>query len=259
MAQGRIIDVGTPSAVGFYGKLPALGDFVTRRLGREFVAPWDDWLQVAMASSRADLGDAWLDSYLGSPLWRFVLSSGVVGERVWTGVLMPSMDRVRRCFPLTLTVALPSTTNPFAIGTAQQWFETAEDLLLSVLEEEQFVLDEFDARVAELQLPPLESQIAAGHARLRPDGAGLRLGLGASGDPGEAMLVLADGMARRCHGSYSLWWSTGSERVEPSLLACEGLPSATGFGAMLAGDWVNAGWIVADVGAPELPRCEHGA
>ena len=37
---------------GLYGKLPARGDFVTRRLDRGFVEAWDDWLQQAILASR---------------------------------------------------------------------------------------------------------------------------------------------------------------------------------------------------------------
>ena len=29
---------------GFYGKMPATGDFVTRRLSGDFVRAWDRWL-----------------------------------------------------------------------------------------------------------------------------------------------------------------------------------------------------------------------
>ncbi|MCK7582565.1 MAG: TagF domain-containing protein [Chromatiales bacterium] len=36
-------------------------------------SPWDDWLQRALAGSRGALGESWLDLYLTSPLWRFIL------------------------------------------------------------------------------------------------------------------------------------------------------------------------------------------
>ena len=103
---------------GFYGKLPALGDFVGRRLGRDFVTPWDDWLQLSMAASRNQLGDAWLDTYLTSPLWRFVLSAGVCGEEARAGVLMPSVDRVGRNVPLALVTTLPAGVSLPAVASS---------------------------------------------------------------------------------------------------------------------------------------------
>ncbi|MCG8100523.1 MAG: type VI secretion system-associated protein TagF, partial [Candidatus Thiodiazotropha taylori] len=87
---------------GLYGKIPSLGDFVTRRLPRGFIAPWETWMQEAIANSREQLGDFWLDNYLTSPMWRFALSPGICGEQGWAGILMPSVDRVGRYYPFTL-------------------------------------------------------------------------------------------------------------------------------------------------------------
>src|SRR5512139_3843786 len=96
-----------PSMPGWYGKIPNLGDFASRRLPSRFIVAWDDWLQRALASSRAQLGGQWLDLYLTSPVWRFLLMPGVCGSAAWAGVLMPSVDRVGRYFPLTIALELP--------------------------------------------------------------------------------------------------------------------------------------------------------
>jgi type VI secretion system protein ImpM len=81
---------------GFFGKLPGNGDFVHRRLPRSFVDPWDRWIQRGVAASRTQMGETWLDTYLKSPMWRFVLAPGPCGTQGWMGVLMPSVDRVGR-------------------------------------------------------------------------------------------------------------------------------------------------------------------
>ena len=63
---------------GYFGKFPSHGDFITRRLPRDgFLDIWDSWLQNALATSREQLGEAWLPTYLTSPLWRFALAAGV--------------------------------------------------------------------------------------------------------------------------------------------------------------------------------------
>ncbi|MGE0797092.1 MAG: type VI secretion system-associated protein TagF [Lautropia sp.] len=90
------------AAAGWYGKLPALGDFASRRLPDEFVRPWDDWLQTSLAIARDAGGPGWLDLYLTFPVWRFVVPPGLLGAGGWLGVLLPSVDRVGRCFPLTI-------------------------------------------------------------------------------------------------------------------------------------------------------------
>jgi len=82
--------------VGWFGKIPSVGDFVTRRLPPGFVKPWDQWLQTGMSESRRRMGERWVDVYLTFPVWRFLLPVGVLGSTAWTGVLMPSVDRVGR-------------------------------------------------------------------------------------------------------------------------------------------------------------------
>jgi type VI secretion system ImpM family protein len=88
--------------VGWHGKLPCLGDFATRRLPPAFVRGWDDWLSSVLHESRRRLGEGWIDAYLTAPLWRFVAGPGALGDRPWAGLLMSSVDRVGRHFPLTL-------------------------------------------------------------------------------------------------------------------------------------------------------------
>ena len=50
----------------------------------------------------------WLDGYLASPSWRFLLMPGVMDGQPWAGVLMPSVDRVGRYYPLTIARPLPA-------------------------------------------------------------------------------------------------------------------------------------------------------
>ena len=103
---------------GFYGKLPGKGDFLTRNLPRQFVDVWDDWLQSGMNAAKQVLGDEWLQVYLTSALWRFVLPPGICGESAWAGVMMPSMDRVGRYFPMTVAVELTLPVSPVMVAVS---------------------------------------------------------------------------------------------------------------------------------------------
>lgn len=87
---------------GAYGKIPALGDFFRLNLPQAFVETWDRWLQGAMADARAHLGPAWEAAYMSAHPWRFSLMPGLAGVSAMAGVLVPSVDRVGRKFPLTL-------------------------------------------------------------------------------------------------------------------------------------------------------------
>jgi type VI secretion system protein ImpM len=95
---------------GWHGKLPSLGDFASRRLDAAFIDAWDSWLAAGLLGLRERNPAGWLDAYLASPSWRFLLMPGVLpgaaGAQGWAGVLMPSVDRVGRYFPFTIVQPL---------------------------------------------------------------------------------------------------------------------------------------------------------
>lgn len=233
---------------GFYGKLPSRGDFVVRRLPREFISPWDTWLQAGIASSREQLTDKWLDIYLTSPLWRFALSPGLCGLSSWAGVLMPSVDRVGRYFPLTL--AAPIANNrflPYFFLNANRWFERLEELALKSLDDD-FDLDQFDQQLKELEIPLPSS--AGGHDQDKDDVApanatgklAFQIRMGKSDEPSDAFIGLGVNLLDKFLPGYSLWQTDGSDMVEASLIACEGLPPINAYFAMLNGEWNQRVW-----------------
>ncbi|WP_133511547.1 type VI secretion system-associated protein TagF [Candidatus Thiosymbion oneisti] len=222
---------------GLYGKLPSNGDFVSRRLPTTFVEPWDRWLQESIADSRDQLGERWLDTYLTSPVWRFVLAPGAAGQSAWAGLLMPSVDRVGRYFPLTLACPLPAMGNPLGVlASAAAWYDAAETLLLTCLEQD-LALADFDQQITALgppPNPPRSNALGPGQSAAR------RLPLPAD------LAALCPSLLHQTLGelffAYSLWWSNGSEVVEPSVLLCQGLPPSAGFAGMLTGEWDQWGW-----------------
>lgn len=117
---------------GLFGKLPARRDFVEHGMAPQFMAVWDPWLQGAVASSRHLLGAGWLDVYLSAPIWRFWIAPGPGGPAT-LGALMPSVDGVGRYFPLTLVVQ--GDIAPPEFDGHEGWFDAAEQLLLSALDD----------------------------------------------------------------------------------------------------------------------------
>jgi type VI secretion system protein ImpM len=96
-------------AAGWHGKLPGASDFASRRLDARLVALWDEWISAGLARMRVDDEQGWVASYLASPIWRFVATGFFPAPfhgGAWTGVLMPSVDRVGRYYPLLLTSPL---------------------------------------------------------------------------------------------------------------------------------------------------------
>jgi type VI secretion system protein ImpM len=229
------------ASAGFYGKLPSLGDFVSRRLPARFLQPWDLWLRESVAASQGQLGQEWLEHYLTSPLWRFVLSPGIAGQTGWAGVLMPSVDRVGRYFPLTLACPLSPDTNPFRLLCTADWFERTEAIALSALAEG-FDLSDFDSRV--LGLGPVQPQAPTSATVAVESGVqnAWQVEVPSVAQLPQACQVLLGRALDELFFAYSLWWTSGSERVAPSLLASQGLPAPDGFVGLLAGDWDSRGW-----------------
>jgi type VI secretion system protein ImpM len=249
---------------GFFGKLPSRGDFISRRLPASFLDPWDQWLQGGIARSKEQLADRWLDIYMTSPIWRFVLSSGIAGQECWAGALIPSVDRVGRYFPLTLAAALPTHANPFdVLADGSQWFAQAEALLLSCLEED-FDFDLFEqsvAATAPLLAGLLQSKSARHQSPPPPPSAhnAWHVPLAQPSDLPAAAPGLLSQACLTLFFAYSLWWTAGSDRVQPSLLLCQGLPPTDGFAALLGGDWSQWGWQERSVvlAPPPLPRLDR--
>ncbi|VXB13803.1 conserved hypothetical protein [Burkholderia sp. 8Y] len=154
---------GAPGAAGCFGKVRSNGDFVMRRLPASFVGPWDVMLQAGLLASRDALGSAWLDAYLNAPLWCFALGGGVVGGAVWAGVLMPSVDRAGRHFPLTIAAPLSADACAGWLPRAGGWFARCRELALSTLLPDARLAD-FDAGLIALSETSGEGDVPPGAA-----------------------------------------------------------------------------------------------
>ncbi|PGH58055.1 type VI secretion system-associated protein TagF [Azospirillum palustre] len=215
------------AGAGFHGKLPVRGDFVTRNLPAPVVEALDDWLQDGIAHSRDRLGADWLDLYLSSPIWHFALDAAIAGPAALTGLMIPSVDRVGRYFPLMVLGPLEATGGLVEPALRHRsWRDRAEKAALLALDDG-VDLERFEREVAALGVP----DGTAGFAPLDTAAAGL-----------------AEDALRARHGDrISLWWTAGSERVAPVLLAAAGLLPADLFTSLLDGDWTRLNGLAASM------------
>lgn len=223
---------------GWYGKIASLGDFASRRLPPSFIAVWDAWLQQVISVSRSELGDTWLDAYLTCPVWRFLLQPGVCGESVWTGVLMPSVDRVGRYFPLTVVSALSRLpTIGRELRALCQWLAQIETLALSTLDttcSPQHFDDELVATPLPWE-PPAHSRISLATrllATLREDEMAL-LELPSADALPETLADVGGLLTAEASRGVSLWWTQGTPGSGTPLLVRHGLPDPHCFSVML--------------------------
>ncbi len=111
---------------GFFGKLPSRGDFVGQGLPRAFLAPWEAWVAEAMTASRALLGEDWLAAWMEAPVWRFALPGGACGPDATLGLVLPSVDRVGRTFPLLVAALFPARAPAPQLASGMAFLDAAE-------------------------------------------------------------------------------------------------------------------------------------
>jgi type VI secretion system protein ImpM len=166
------------------------------------------------------LGDLWLERFLASPIWCFSASGGCAGDHSFAGVLMPSLDRIGRYYPLSI-VALISTEESAAeiAAGAVQWFARLEAAALSCLADN-FDFEAFDSALASEPLPTARGGATAHPAGLAP--------------PAAAMPRLLGCLLEQNAVPYSLWWTSGSPTVAAGCRAFQGLPPQEEFHKLLA-------------------------
>lgn len=228
---------GAGSVPGWHGKLPSLGDFASRRLDAPFIDAWDGWLAAGLLALREAEPEAWLDAYLGSPSWRFLLMPGVLpgeaGDQAWAGVLMPSVDRVGRYFPLTLVQALGA--GPTTVQQMQAlwfWLARLDDLARDALHDdwtaerlEQALAAMATAELAPVAPPPVP--VATGEVLEVGAIVGAAVVDAAIAIGAEAQRAWAAGARGRA------WWYARPDEGPPRLLLSRGLPAPRALGRLL--------------------------
>jgi len=232
--------------LGFYGKLPSLGDFASRRLSQDFIQPWDAWLQSSLATSKELLAEQWLKYYLTSPIWRFALSPGLCGKDAWLGIVMPSVDRVGRYFPLTIACKVPQNYSLINLFTeANDWFYKVETIALSALQND-LLVEDFDRMVQgigsfSIKQPHQVNGDLSQNCSTPASIFFLEFNNEVSEVEGiypQLSSFLIDSYAE----GYSLWSTVGSEMIKPGCLVLKGMPAYTVYKGLITGKFQQQGW-----------------
>ena len=235
------------ATAGFCGKIPAHGDFVSRNLPDEFLTPWNQWTQTVIGASQEQLENLWLETYLTSPIWRFAVSPGACCSKGFCGIMIPSVDKVGRYFPFTMIEFIDD--EPLSImRNGYNWFTRAQQVMLRGLEED---ISIEDLLAAASELPILANTVQKKTTKSTQNYSietphhnrqTLTLPLESVEDTNPLMPGIAQILIKRMFPQHTIWWTEGSERIQPTMLVCEGMPPISGFSAMLDGDWDRWGW-----------------
>jgi len=214
---------------GYYGKLPLRGDFIQRNISNDFVNTWDNWLQSVIATSHHNLGHSWLDSYLVSPIWRYLIPQH--GETYQLGIMLPSVDKVGRYFPFTISANItPKSDATRIIRSNRDWFNMAETIALQALEES-IDFDHLNSIVDELA-PRNELPLYSSDRRLS-----FRIPVDKLSSLENALDESKQHIPTNPKFNISYWWNENTDDGFGSLICCEGMPDDNIYTAMLDGQW----------------------
>jgi type VI secretion system protein ImpM len=220
-------------APGWYGKVASLGDFASRRLPDDFKAACDPWLSQAMAVSRQQLGERWLDVYLTAPVLRFAWAPGVFDTRWWFGVMMPSCDNVGRYFPLLVAQARPRPpVDRIALDHLELWLDHLAGAAMQTLTEHG-TLASFEAALDES--PPWPTPGATVRIAMNASGAGDRYELDRAATLNQWIHAISIHELQTRFTGHSLWWRQTDTLARASVNAVRGLPDPAAFAALLTG------------------------
>jgi type VI secretion system protein ImpM len=232
---------------GWYGKLPSLGDFASRRWAEGLIDPWDHWLAEGLDALRTNDPEGWLEGYLNSPIWRFVIGTGVLGPaqgRPLAGVLMPSVDRVGRYFPLSIAVALERLPeDALETSTLMSWLHELDDIAADALQHD-WTIETLEGHLNDHPAPRWQDTVAPVLQALRPLLAGetrlVELPMLASrpamiGTVGQGLASLAqEHLLAPLSPGLTWWWcEPDAHTAGRSLLLARGLPRGVDFSRLL--------------------------
>jgi type VI secretion system protein ImpM len=140
-------------AIGYFGKLPCSGDFISRHIPRPLADALDQWLRGGLAELRAALPDQWRETYGAASVWNCAIPACVADGTTLIGLIAPSRDRVGREFPMCAGIALPPGASAVQLlADAHRWLR-ALALIVVDARDRPVRLDAFGASIQAIQLP----------------------------------------------------------------------------------------------------------
>ncbi|SCB58912.1 type VI secretion system protein ImpM [Rhizobium aethiopicum] len=205
--------------IGFYGKLPSHGDFVSMGLGRSLQSALDAWLQAGLQAAHQELGEDWERRFRTMPAWRFIVERGLWGSATVAGVLLPSLDRVGRSFPLIIAAQLHGfAEHPRQLYLDDAWFTAVEAIAESSAKRD-FDINQFTASLKRLR-------------SLRP-----------------ADLAENETMQDRASSRGTIWWHIDPEERRAKGFGVSGAPEPAHFAKLLR----ESSGMVSPPPQPETP------
>ncbi len=134
-------------SVGYYGKIPDRGDFISNNISTELEQAADRLGSSLVAHGRERYGDAFADIFAQMPLFALISGAGAIIDRAIAGVFGPSADAVGRLFPFFV---LSESSDDANAPDAESITRIAA--LIDQAAFEQMALDDVESRLASISL-----------------------------------------------------------------------------------------------------------
>jgi type VI secretion system protein ImpM len=243
-------------AFGYFGKIPAMPDYVFNGLSMRATDAWAVQLTNWLAAGRKAAGGDWKTRFLTSPVWRFVVASDLFGPECWVGLLAGSADSIGREFPFIVMMAAdldPSERQPVQMLDAR--LDRVEEVALAFIERQ--------ASQAELVAAIRDAASTIGADLLSAPAAGERLIVPREdhdavcfstpiGAPAGSYPLAYSWPAARDNKHRSrlcLWWHEGSDLHPADFCVSRGMPPRGSAAAFFLDDWEVHGWSRHDAAA----------
>jgi type VI secretion system protein ImpM len=224
-----------PGYMGWFGKLPSVGDFAGKGMPFLLKETVHEWMSSGMAALAHSRPDDWQAAYLVSPVWHFIIGPGIWDKPPLVGCLAPSVDKVGRYSPLIVLRSFDKYKIFGVLPPESRWLYRVDTLLRRTIGE-RIPVDGLDSLL--LQLVEAEKSGQNSTANILSD-----LGIGNAGaDSGTQKDWFAWPELPGLFGErndYSFWWSEPSS-VHPlkQIVHC-GTPDESLFCSLMDGGVPN--------------------
>lgn len=221
--------------IGFFGKLPSYGDFIQRNVSPALIKAMDLWIIQSIQAARGQLKQHWQQQYFTSPIWRFVISDGLLSEHAITGIMMPSVDKSGRCYPLVLICETNLTVNLFTLARkTDAMHQAAEEFFLSLLRQSKPDLDETNNILSHFYLSAKESMSVSPELEQVSSTLEICSMINPSVfDVTSCTETLLEHVLTTQRVKPTLWWTAGGVEISARQRYFNGMPPADCFNSFL--------------------------
>lgn len=237
-------------ANGYYGKVPLSRDFVFQNLPMRSMDPLADLMAVWVAACKKTGNPDWPAICLGSPVWRFAIAGGLLGQPSWIGLLAGSADMVGRIFPFAVMMSVeinPAVCQP--VQPMNNVLDIAEERLRAFINGQinRFELVAFLDKTGRQLRQTVQSagQCARQNGLVLPHGDDHAV---CFSDPDAALTGFKSAYSWPASGPVKdrqpicLWWHNGTRQRVGDFCVTRGLPSVDNAAPYLLGDWIGHNW-----------------